>query len=159
MAEKPKGKKDVFDQFLDKQFGQGPKVRIAQPVGGSRSTTFEERRSPQGAPSGGEVAQAAAVEPVAAAPVVGGAGAQGAPVSGPASAPAPAEAEPAVGEEGARRGPGRPRAGKDLFNMNFLIERELKTKLELLKIELYRSSVTDLMKEAIHDLLVKYGKA
>ena len=42
--------------------------------------------------------------------------------------------------------------------MNFLIERDLKAKLEILKVELYRSSVTDLIKEALHDLLVKYGR-
>ena len=44
-----------------------------------------------------------------------------------------------------------------MVNMNFLLEVEAKQKLERLKVELYRSSVTDLFKEAIRDLFVKYN--
>ena len=43
--------------------------------------------------------------------------------------------------------------------MNFLLEVEVKQKLERLKMDLYRSSVSDLIKEAIHDLFVKYNVA
>ena len=54
---------------------------------------------------------------------------------------------------------GRPRReGRgEVCNMNFLIEKEVKRDLERLKFDLHRSSVTDLMMEAIRDLLIKYG--
>lgn len=125
-------KKDQFDSFLEKQFGEGGRgVTIAKPLGGERSTSFEERKRKA---EGEEEAPAAA----------------GAVAEQPSAAPAP--------EEPARR-PGRPKSEKkEVCPMNFLIERDLKAKLEILKVELYRSSVTDLIKEALHDLLVKYGR-
>lgn len=121
-------KKDPFDKFMEKQFGEASKVRIATPAGGERTTSFEERRA--------AAAAAAAAVPEPAAP----------------EAPA-AEAPKAPSRPGRK-----PKYDGDVMNMNFLIERDLKNRLEMLKIELYRTSVTDLLKEAIHDLLVKYGK-
>ena len=129
-------KKDKFDTFFEKQFGpEGVRgVEIAKPLGGDRSTSFEERRR-QGAGEGGAEAADAA----------------GPSVGATESVPVAVEEEP--------RRPGRPKTvRKEVCPMNFLIEKDLKTRLELLKIDLYRSSVTDLVKEALHDLLVKYGR-
>lgn len=137
-------KKDMFDNFLDKQFGEGGRgVTIAKPVGGERSTTFQDRLRREEASSRDADAVAA---PAPETPKV-------------TEAPAAPEAPEAVAAEAAPRRPGRPKSTtKQLVPFNFLMEKDLKTRLELLKIELYRSSVTDLVKEAIHDLLVKYGK-
>lgn len=125
-------KKDKFDIFLEKQFGSAKPLSIASPVGGERATSYEERR------------RLAEEE-------------KGRGVSSPAGT-APGQGSAAPQQEEARK-PGRPKGPKkELAPLNFFIDKELKTKLELLKIELYRSSVTDLVKEALHDLLVKYGK-
>ena len=140
-------KKDIFDEFLDKSFaGADARVKIARPVGGDRDTSFEERRrmaeeadkpevrKPDGAGEGSAAAEQPSVrmEPAAAAVVQ--------------------SAQPEV------RRPGRPKSDRGpVVNMNFLLEVEAKQKLERLKVELYRSSVTDLFKEAIRDLFVKYN--
>lgn len=132
-------KPDKFDSFIEKQFSVGPVVKIEKPSGGGRSSTFEERRS--------AAAGASVVEPE--------------PEAVKELAPE-VEAAPdaAVAEvQGAKRPAGRPVVyPKDsMVPMNFLIPRELKQMLEQLKLNLYRSSLTDLVKEAIRDLLIKYG--
>lgn len=132
-------KKDQFDSFLEKQFGSSRAVTIASPVGGERSTSYEERRRLAGA-------ERAAHENA-------GEG------SGGRQDPSGRTGVREEREDAAPRRLGRPKGPKkELAPLNFFIDKDLKTKLELLKIELYRSSVTDLVKEALHDLLVKYGK-
>ena len=138
-------KKDIFDEFLDKSFaGADGRVKIARPVGGERDTSFEDRRrmaeeaDKSGVKSDGETGEGSAA---AETPVVSTEAAETVQV-----------AQPEV------RRPGRPKSGRGpVVNMNFLLEVEAKQKLERLKVELYRSSVTDLFKEAIHDLFVKYN--
>lgn len=145
-------KKDNFDVFLEKNFAEGPRVKIARPVGGERDTSYEERmkaakeQEQQG--KGGEAAVVAEeVEDKK------GEGSEAnAQVEGSSAQPAVQSPEPA------RRG--RPKTDRGpVMNMNFLLEVEVKQKLERLKMDLYRSSVSDLIKEAIHDLFVKYNVA
>lgn len=153
-------KADLFDRFIDKNFNQPSGVKIVKPGTGERDMSFEDRKSMAEAMEGAEGKEGAAagagmdagpvdeVKPVEAAPVQ-----EQAEVSG-GGAPAAD-----VREEEPRRGPGRPkREGRgEVVNMNFLIERDLKQRLEQLKLDQYRSSVTDLLKEAILDLFNKYG--
>lgn len=166
-------KRDMFDDFLEKNFGNesSRRVTIAKPVDTGRELSFEERKrlAEEAAAKEAEAAEAAkgeaAAEPGAEQGTVPSGEGSAAVDGAKAAVEAPSgdgkgggEAESPAAEEDRRR-PGRPR--KDdrgpVMNMNFLIEVELKQKLEKLKIDLYRSSVTDLMKEAIHDLLIKYG--
>ena len=146
-------KKDNFDVFLEKNFAKGPRVKIARPVGGERDTSYEERmkaakeQEQQG--KGSEVAEAAAEE----VEEKKGEGSD-ANIQVETSSAQPAVQSP----EPARRG--RPKTERGpVTNMNFLLEVEVKQKLERLKMDLYRSSVSDLIKEAIHDLFVKYNVA
>lgn len=145
-------KKDNFDVFLEKNFAKGPRVKIARPVGGERDTSYEERmkaakeQEQQG--KGGETAVVSEeVEDKK------GEGSEAnVQVEGSSAQPAVQSPEPA------RRG--RPKTERGpVMNMNFLLEVEVKQKLERLKMDLYRSSVSDLIKEAIHDLFVKYNVA
>jgi len=139
------GKKDQFDNFLEKQFGAKP-VKIAQPLGGERATSIEDRRRAVEEERSREEEERAKGAAVAAA------------VSEAPAGEGSAGEEPAVPEKAGRK-VGRPVVNhKEMVPMNMNIEKELKTKLEILRIELYRSSVTDLVKEAIRDLLIKYGR-
>lgn len=54
---------------------------------------------------------------------------------------------------------GRPPRPKDVevVKMSIILESDLKHRLDELKVRDYRSSVTELIKEAVRDLLVKYG--
>lgn len=116
-------KKDIFDRFLEQNTGPG--INIAEPIGGGRESSYEERRRAAAGDPGGQ----------------------------------PSPAAPADGAGESRRGPGRPRRDdEEKVSMNFLIGRDLKRELLELRAELYRSSVTDLLMEAIRDLLVKYGR-
>lgn len=159
-------KADLFDRFIDKNFNQPSGVKIVKPGTGERDMSFEDRKSMAEAMEGAEGKEGAAAadaevdarpveeaKPVETAPVQEQSEASGVGVSG-GGAPAAD-----VREEEPRRGPGRPkREGRgEVVNMNFLIERDLKQRLEQLKLDQYRSSVTDLLKEAILDLFNKYG--
>jgi len=126
-------RKDLFDKVIDKQFTESSPVTIAKPVGGERPTSFEDRRRAAG--SFGSV-----------------------PPSEPdrSTASGSAAVQPAVVQEEKKTGRPRVREGETM-NMNFKIQKELKHKLDELKVKQYRSSVTDLMLEAIRDLLTKYG--
>lgn len=135
-------KKDLFDNFLEKSFSEEERtpMRIVRPADRSRASSYEDRRLAAGEES--RDAEAA------------GAGER---ASGfPANVTDPPGAGGAVDEP---RRVGRPRReGRgEVCNMNFLIEKEVKRDLERLKFDLHRSSVTDLMMEAIRDLLIKYG--
>ena len=149
-------KKDPFDEFLNKNFSSASRVKIARPIGGERETSYEERRqaeekrqqdeSAEEQENQGQVVKQTEGEGSAKVPE---------PVASGPSAPEVTE-EPVVEE--APRKPGRPKSERGpVVNVNFLLEVEAKQKLERLKMELYRSSVTDLFKEAIHDLFVKYN--
>ena len=118
-------KNDIFDDFLNKSFGDGP-VKIEKPVGGERTTSSEDREA---------IAKAAEGE------------------KRPVSEEAKVVEEPVAG-----RGPGRPKTeGRGpVRNMNFLIEDSLRYDLEMLKVRQHRSSLTELLNEAIVDLLKKY---
>ena len=120
-------KNDLFDRFLDKNFGEDP-LHIEKPRGGERSTTVEQRE---------QFAKKAAEE-----------------VKG-------AEAKDGLSNAGetSSRAPGRPKnEGRGpVKNMNFLLEEKLRYDLELLKVRQHRTSLTELLNEAIVDLLKKYG--
>lgn len=158
-------KADLFDRFIDKNFNQPSGVKIVKPGTVERDMSFEDRKSMAEAMEGGEGKEGAAADaevdvgPVGEAKPVKTAPSQEqaeASVVGVSGGGAPAAD---VREEEPRRGPGRPkREGRgEVVNMNFLIERDLKQRLEQLKLDQYRSSVTDLLKEAILDLFNKYG--
>ena len=135
-------KKDLFDSFLEKNFGseEQSQAKIARPSVGERTTSFEERR---------QLAEQREREE------------QGRGVTAEPAAPSVSDVvSPAGGEEvrvAAR--PGRPKVlnKPETTNMNFIIEKSVKYDLEQLKLTLHRRSVTDLRMEAIHDLFVKYG--
>ena len=137
-------KTDPFDIFLEKNFSGSPRVRIAKPVGGERDTSYEQRREEAERQRAEEnVGEPAAVGEGSAVPA-----AEAAPDTSVQVAPVP------VPET---RRPGRPKSAKGpVHNINFLLEVDVKQKLDQLKLDLCRTSVTDLFKEAIHDLFVKY---
>lgn len=130
-------RKDLFDKVIDKQFTESSPVTIAKPVGGERPTSFEDRRRAAG--SFGSVPPSEPDRSTASGAAHGSAAVQ-----------------PAVVQEEKKTGRPRVREGETM-NMNFKIQKELKHKLDELKVKQYRSSVTDLMLEAIRDLLTKYG--
>lgn len=72
----------------------------------------------------------------------------------PSSPAASSEAE-------TKRGKGRPKISeeekKNKVVINFQVSRNLKMKIEELRLKTYRNSVTDVMIEAINDVLRKYG--
>lgn len=148
-------KKDRFDEFLDKNFNSGSRVRIAKPIGGERDTSYEERRQAEEKRQQDETFE---VQENREQEVKEKEGEGSVEISDPMVplAGSPEVAEQPVEEEPSRK-PGRPKSVRGpVVNVNFLLEVEAKQKLERLKMELYRSSVTDLFKEAIHDLFVKY---
>ena len=137
--------KNLIDDFFNKMNAPGTqsKIKIAKPLGGDRDTTFEERRKQgeqENVKPSGAAGEGSAVNPE---PVH-----QVQPVK---------EKEPETsGEE--KRLPGRPRSTRGpVTNVNFLLEVDVKQKLDRLKLDLCRSSSTDLIKEALHDLFKKYG--
>ena len=155
-------KADLFDRFIDKNFNQPSGVKIVKPGTGERDMSFEDRKSMAEAMEGSEGKEGAAADAeVDAGPVDEVKPVEAAPSQEQAEASVSGGGSPAadVREEEPRRGPGRPkREGRgEVVNMNFLIERDLKQRLEQLKLDQYRSSVTDLLKEAILDLFNKYG--
>ena len=118
-------KNDIFDDFLNKNFGEEP-VKIEKPVGGERTTTSEDREA---------IAKAAEEERKS------------------------VQEETTVGDGAAvSRGPGRPKnEGRGpVRNMNFLLEDNIRYDLEMLKVRQHRSSLTELLNEAIVDLFRKY---
>lgn len=119
-------KNDVFDRFLDKNFGEEP-IHIEKPRGGERSTTVEQRELI--ARNISNEAQNTEAKVV----------------------PAAADSSP--------KGPGRPKnEGRGpVKNMNFLLEEKIRYDLELLKVRQHRSSLTELLNEAILDLFKKYN--
>lgn len=110
-------KKDIFDEFMERNTGSTSRVVIASPHAAAGEGAVKPAA---GSPSGAEAPRGAAT------------------------------AEPV-------RRPGRPRVteGKRV-NMNFLIDPALKRRLEELKLKLYRGTVTELITEAIYDLIKKY---
>jgi hypothetical protein len=121
-------KKDIFDDFLDKNFGQSA-LHIETPIGGERSSSAEERAA---IANGGSLAE----------------------VPRPDSrVPDIVDESAAV-----KRGPGRPKgSGRgDTVFVNFNIDRKMKHDLDILKVSQYRVSLTELFSEAIFDLLKKY---
>ena len=120
-------KNDLFDRFLDKNFGEEP-IHIEKPRGGERSTTVEQREL---------IARNASTE-------------------GPKAESN--EASAAV-VDSLPKGPGRPKnEGRGpVKNMNFLLEEKIRYDLELLKVRQHRSSLTELLNEAILDLFKKYN--
>ena len=121
-------KNDPFKNFLEKNFGGEP-VRIEKPIGGERTTTSEEREV---------IARQAAV---------------------PASNAEREEESGSRVTEPAKKVAGRPKiVGRGpVRNMNFCIEDSVRYDLELLKVMQHRASLTELLNEAILDLLKKYG--
>ena len=127
-------KKDLFDSVLDKQFSSSSPVQIAKPLGGERTSSFEERRRLAVSPVSGEPA---ATE------------------QGPA--PAVVKEEPVEVQENVRK-IGRPKVQDcKMTTLYFNIPVDLKYKLDELRLKQYRSSRTELVMEAIRDLLTKYG--
>lgn len=114
-------KNDVFDRFLDKNFGEEP-IHIEKPRGGERSTTAEQREL---------IAR---------------------------SVPAEVKEDSVAPPDSSTKGPGRPKnEGRGpVKNMNFLLEERIRYDLELLKVRQHRSSLTELLNEAILDLFKKY---
>jgi len=129
-------KKTGFEKFIDKQF-EDPGVNIVQPVHekGARMTREERLR----------LVQADSQEK-------GGGG-------------EPPETVKEDVKENAgkpqKRERGRPAMDPELKRneevLHVKIDRELKRKVEHLMIDTYRSSVKDLVVEALRDLLKKYG--
>ena len=152
-------KKDLFDTFFDKNFGSDAsheqRISVLRPSGSERSTTYEQRREIAERESAAEAeAAAAAPEGQAASPAVEE------PKSVEPELPEQKEGEGSAAiAENPRKGAGRPRRGNsgDSVLFNFLIDRKVKGKLEMLKISLFRSSIADLLMEAIRDLFIKYG--
>lgn len=142
-------KKTGFDKFAEKMFEE-PGVEIVSPVkGGVQRMTREERlRLARGEvqPVREETVGEGSVAPVKQEVKV-------------EAAPAPV-AEPEV-EQAAQKGRGRPAMSpemkQNLVPMHFAVDVEVKRKLERLKLDTYRSSVKDLLMEAIRDLFVKYN--
>lgn len=136
-------KKDMFEDFLEKNFSEESRVKIAKPAPEEKRLSFEERRALEAERQRQESAGAGE----------GSAEQAASPSGGQVSSPGAAEQGAAV-----PRRSGRPKSDRGpVMNMNFLLEIEVKQKLDRLKLDLCRSSVSDLMKEAIHDLFIKYG--
>lgn len=137
-------KKDMFEDFLEKNFSEESRVKIAKPAPEEKRLSFEERRALEAERQRQESAGAGE----------GSAEQAASPSGGQVPSPGAAEQEAPA----APRRSGRPKSDRGpVMNMNFLLEIEVKQKLDRLKLDLCRSSVSDLMKEAIHDLFIKYG--
>ena len=146
-------KKDPLDVFFDKNFPESATgARVVKPLGGERETTFDQRRQENIARSRehGEADGKEAGEPKGFS-----VNAVGTEEVGEGSEPVSPQAEESP-VSGAKQ-PGRPKSSNNVVLYNFKIELEAKQKLERLKIDTFRASVSDLLREAIHDLFVKYG--
>lgn len=134
-------KKTGFEKFVERQFEEDG-VKIASPAAtGTHRMTREER-----------LALARSEDPVRQEPTGQG-----------SEDPAEQEVRPVEvsSEPAAQKGRGRPALDpalkQNLVPLHFSVDIEVKRKLERLKIDTYRSSVKDLLMEAIRDLLVKYN--
>lgn len=137
-----------FDKFVAKQF-EDEGVKIAAPAAPAGHRMTREERIAL-ARSEGPVRKQEPEERVEEQGVA------------PAGSPLPEAQSPEVVEAVSepQRGRGRPALDPELKQklvpLHFAVDIEVKRKLEQLKINLYRSSVKDLLMEAIRDLLVKY---
>ena len=169
------GKKtDLFGEFFEKNFNSPSTVKIERPIGGRRMTSLEERKQAVLNESKHELAEgegsaasrkseivAAADEPIQndrAVAFVEEKAVENAPQTNKNVHVSSAEPEVIEVSVQQKRRAGRPKSLRGpVMNVNFLLEIETKQKLERLKVEQKRSSVTDLFKEALDDLFVKYS--